>query len=368
MSSSRVRIVFFSHWAEGLHDAGSYLEGLPARDLRSRVSDADSEQLLRMARLDCDWDGECLRAFSDLRHPDLEFAPARIADPAGLLQLMAHREFDEAQPWLVLIAQRPAPFAPVIGRLLEAFKARGGRVLYWAYDDASHTMDCFSSSIAPHLSVLIHDENPLDKRVRDHLPADCRTIHSSWTANVVPFAYPFCEQPEESIVFLGSQLGVTPHRLRQIEALQQHFKDRFRAVTDHSVPVAEREAFTRVKVHVCPEGRKFSGDTMHQAHTDRPFWAGCMGQVPVSEDSKRGGRLASLAEAGMIVRYAHGDLDGLIEACEHALALDVATRRRIYDYFNREGTVGPVVGREIARFLGVSPQAQEQPAPAAVDA
>src|SRR5262249_41350654 len=87
---------------------------------------------------------------------------------------------------------------------------------------------------------------------------------------------------------------------------------------------------------------------MALSHTDRPFWCGCLGLVPVSENSREGGRLEELHRDGLIVRYAHGDLEDLARACERALALTPADRRRIYDHFNRYETVGQVVAGEIA--------------------
>jgi len=47
------------------------------------------------------------------------------------------------------------------------------------------------------------------------------------------------------------------------------------------------------------------------------------------------------------VRYPHGDLGALATACEQALALPTAERRRLYDYFNRHETVGTVVADAI---------------------
>ena len=75
------------------------------------------------------------------------------------------------------------------------------------------------------------------------------------------------------------------------------------------------------------------------------FW---IGLVPVSEDSQQGGRLEELHRAGTIVRYAHGDLSSLGEACERALATSTEDRRRIYEHFNRHETVGTVVADAIA--------------------
>src|SRR5690606_38322286 len=123
---------------------------------------------------------------------------------------------------------------------------------------------------------------------------------------------------------------------------------RFVAHHDHSVSVSERDAMSRYKVGLCPEGRKFTTPAMARTHTDRPFWSGCLGLVPVSEDSARGGRLQELHEAGMILRYAHADPDSLAEQCERALAMTNDDRRRIYEHFNRRETVGTVVADALA--------------------
>jgi hypothetical protein len=208
-------------------------------------------------------------------------------------------------------------------------------------------MPCFRE-IAPHLDVLIHDEAPLEPTSSARLKPGSRTIHRSWVANVVPFSVPFNEAPEERIFFLGSQLGLTPHRLRQIEFLKKEFKDRFVAFHDHSIAVADRAALNRFKVSVCPEGRKFTTPAMAKMHTDRPFWSGCLGLVPVSEDSKTGGRLQQLHESNLILRYPHADLESLAQHCERALAMPNDERRRIYDHFNRHETVGSVVAEAIA--------------------
>jgi len=65
--------------------------------------------------------------------------------------------------------------------------------------------------------------------------------------------------------------------------------------------------------------------------------------VPVSEDSATGGRLEELHRDGLIVRYAHGDLESLAQACERALAMTSAERRRIFEHFNAHETIGAVV-------------------------
>ncbi len=351
MRKTRVRVLYFSTWVEGLADATGYLESLSGRDLRGKISDPGDTELLGMARLDCDWDGECLRAFAAMQHPQLEFAPAKVADARGILEYLSQPDPD-VEPWLVFIDQRPASIAPVVGRILQAFTDGGGRVLYWAYDDASRSMECFADGVAPHVSVLLHDESPLADNVRRALPSSCTVRHLSWVANIVPYRYAMREAVEERIVFLGSRLGVTEHRMEQVRALEAHFGNRFTCITDHSVAVADRGRFAGIKVHLCPEGRKFGVETMSRSHTDRPFWAGCMGQVPVSENSKWGGRLDELADAGRILRYSHGDVEEMIGCCERALTVDLDSRREIYEYFNTHGVVGPIAAGEIAAVSG----------------
>ena len=70
--------------------------------------------------------------------------------------------------------------------------------------------------------------------------------------------------------------------------------------------------------------------------------------VPVSEVSRAGGRLEALHAAGLILRYPHGDLPALAEACERALALSNEESRRIYEHFNQQETVGTVVAEALA--------------------
>ena len=149
-------------------------------------------------------------------------------------------------------------------------------------------------------------------------------------------------------MFLGSHLGLTEHRKRQIAFLKEKFKDRFVPSYDHSPAEGERVQLNRFKVGLCPEGRKFVTPAMGKTHTDRPFWSGCIGLVVVSEDSKSGGRLEELHEKKLILRYGHGDLKELAEQCERALAMPNDERRRSYEHFNRHETVGTVVAGAIA--------------------
>ena len=343
----RVRLFVFSPWAGRLQDGAEYLRTLPACDVAQRVTDPADAALVRMARLDCDWHGENVRALGVMAAANLEFLPVQTLGRTGLADLLtADRPADE-EWWLVLTGQHPQMMAGMIGRLLQLLAGRGVRTLYYAFDEASRTMPAFAE-IAPHLAVLIHDEEAVVGPGRPILRPDCRLVHRSWVANLVPFAAPFNEQPEEKIIFLGSRLGLTPHRQRQIDFLARKFRDRFTAICDHSLGVADKAGLTRFKAGFCPEGRKFTPEAMRHTHTDRPFWAGALGLVPVSEDSRGGGRLEELHRADLIVRYPHADLKALGEACEQALAADTAHRRRIYGHFNRHEVIGAVVATELS--------------------
>lgn len=285
----RVRIHFFNPWAGSrtLEDLDTYLTNLPKIDLAAQVQDPKNADLLQMARLDCDWHGECTRCFGSLTHTDLEFLPARVV---GLNSLMALAEAILIRPkdeewWLCFMAQHPQKLENAAGPLLAFAHNNGIRILYYAFDEASRTMPCFKS-IAPYLDVLVHDEYPLDPENSKPLNPDCQSVHRSWVANIVPFAAPFNEQPERKILFLGSRLGLTEHRSRQIKFLKKEFKDRFICHTDHSVSVADRFSLRRYQVGWSPEGIKFSTPAMSRSHTDRPFWSGCLGMVPLSENSR----------------------------------------------------------------------------------
>ncbi len=342
----RVRICYFNTWARGLEDAVVYAARAPTLDLAVLVSDPRDAALLRKARLDCDWYAENARCFAAMSHAEIEFLPAWVVGQAGLLELAkAPREPGEER-WLVTMGHQPQALGALAGRVFALLAQAGVRHLFYAFDEASRAMPCFLE-IAPHLDVLIHDEAPLAAEGAALLRTECATLHRSWVANVVPFATPFNEAPEEKILFLGSQLGLTPHRQRQIDFLKRKFKDRFIASCDHSVAVSDRAALNRCKVGLCPEGRKFTTPAMAATHTDRPFWSGCLGLVPVSEDSRSGGRLQELHEAKLILRYPHGDLAALAEQCERALETPNLERRKIYHHFNQNENVGSVVANAI---------------------
>ena len=340
----RVRVIHFCPWADMLQGAAEFLGELSARNPCARVSDPGDAALVEMARLDCDWHGENVRAFGAMRRDGIEFRRMDVLGIRGLRDLAAEAARPGEERWFVITGQHPQMLGRLAGRLFAAYARAGVRTLYYAFDEASRTLPNFAD-IAPHLSVLIHDEMPLGPAP---LRRTCRTVHRSWVANLVPFAAPFCEEPENRILFLGSRMGLTRHRQRQIEHLKARFKDRFVAVCDHSLPVPERLSLAaRFKVSVCPEGRKFTTPAMGSTHTDRPFWSGCLGLVPVSEDSRMGGRLEDLHGEGLILRYPHGDLKALASACERALAMKPGERRRSYSHFNARETVGTVVAEAI---------------------
>jgi len=343
----RIRVFHFCSWAGRLEPAEAFMQKLPAIDLTTRVTAPNDPGLMRMARMDCDWHGENTRVLANMTHPSIEFLPAMVTGTPGMLDLAEAERPANEEWWLIFEGQNPQKLVSVLGKVLPFLARNGMRVLYYAFDEASRSMPCFRE-LAPYLNVLIHDESPLDSRSLTALPPSGLRIHRSWVANLLPFAAPYNEAPEPKILFLGSKLGLTEHRKKQIAYLHKRFGECFVAIHDHSVGVAERTTLNRYKVSVCPEGRKFGTSAMSATHTDRPFWSGCLGMVPVSEDSKQGGRLEHLAADGLLLRYPHGDLASLGAACEQALEMPNDKRKRIYEYYNRHETVGAVVADAIA--------------------
>ena len=342
-----LRIIFFNPWADGLEEAAAFLERLPRFDVASRLAAGADDRLRRMARLDCDWHGECARCFADMMPAGLAPRTAWITGAAGLPEVAKRcaQTADETR-WFIFMGQHPEKLGPALAPFCAFLRKHGVRFAYYAFDEASRTMPCFAA-LAPHLDVFIHDEAPLGPAAAG-LRADCLRLHRSWVANLAPFATPLTEAPEPNLVFLGSELGLTPHRQRQIDFLRTTFKDRFTAICDHSLPVSERTSLARrFTASVCPEGRKFTTAAMARTHTDRPFWSGCLGLVPVSENSAQGGRLDDLADAGLVLRYAHADLADLRTTCERAMSMTVSERRRIHDHFNRRETIGAVMAETL---------------------
>ncbi|MEO6004643.1 MAG: hypothetical protein ABIZ04_14735 [Opitutus sp.] len=346
-SSRVVRLCYFNTWAGGLEDAAAYAMRAPKIDLAPLVANPRDASLLVKARLDCDWYGENTRCFASLVPENSTVLPAWVCGSAGIPELaQAPREPGEER-WLVFMGHQPQALGSAAGRAFSLLSKLQVKLLFYGFDEASRMMPCFDQ-IAPYLDVFIHDESPIGALARSRLKKSCLQIHRSWVANLVPFSVPFNEAPEERIFFLGSQLGLTENRVKQIDHLNKIFKDRFVAFHDHSVAVSERAALNRFKVSVCPEGRKFTTPAMSKTHTDRPFWSGCLGLVPVSENSKAGDRLQELCESSLLIRYKHGDLKTLSAQCERALATPLTERRRIYEHFNCKETVGTVVADAIA--------------------
>jgi hypothetical protein len=342
----RVRVCYFNTWAGKLEPASEYVARAPQIDVTALVSNRNDAALVKKARLDCDWYAENARCFAALSHPQIDFLTAWVCGPKAIAELGQTPLVAGEERWLITMGQQPQSLGPIAGKAFALLGRVAVRHLFYAFDEASRAMPCFND-IAPYLDVLIHDESPLAEKGRAALKPGCVDQHRSWVANVVPFSAPFNEMPEEKILFLGSKLGLTPHRQRQIDFLKRKFKDRFVPSYDHSISVADRGGLGRFKVGLCPEGRMFATPAMAQSHTDRPFWSGCLGLVPLSEDSKSGGRLEELHRAGLIVRYPHADLDALAECCERALAMSNEERRKIYEHFNRHETVGTVVAEAI---------------------
>ena len=343
----RVRVCYFNTWAGALEPAAEYVARVPTMDLRKHVARPDDPKLMRWGRLDCDWYAENARCFAAMEHNQIEFLPAYVGGALGVLDFAKLPREPGEERWLITMGHQPQSFGANAGKVFALLAKVGVRHCYYAFDEASRYMPCFGE-IAPHLDLLIHDEHPLDEANGRKLKATCRTIHRSWVANVVPFSLPFNEAPEEKIMFLGSPLGLSDHRKRQIARLQEKFKDKFVPSYDHSPAAHERVKLNCFKAALCPEGRKFVTPAMAKTHTDRPFWSGCLGLVVISEDSKIGGRLQELHEQELILRYPYDDVRTLVTQCERALAMTHPERRRMYDHFNRHETVGTVVAKAMA--------------------
>ena len=142
-----------------------------------------------MARLDCDWHGENVRAFGAMSHPGLEFLPVETVGAKFALEVVARRKPADEDWWFVITGQHPQVLGSAAGPLFAAYARHGIKTLFYAFDEASRTMPVFPE-IAPHLSVLIHDESPLDAGAQARLRPDCFVQHRSWVANLTPWAAP----------------------------------------------------------------------------------------------------------------------------------------------------------------------------------
>lgn len=350
MNRKPIRVIFYTPWTRGFTDAEAHLDSLKDRDLAEFVAESDGEDVKRKARIDRDWDAATLKAFARMQHSDVTFLPARVSNNQGLIQMIEHaqKSQESEESWLILSGTRPSRLEPIIEKVLKLFTLQGGKVLFWSWDQSSLRIRSFIEKVAPYLSFLIHDEITLPYSLVAALNPACRTLLHSPAANLCPFEYPFHENVEKKILFVGSELGLTDSRKKQIEALKAHFGERFMCKADFSVEVDARKTLGQYQVNWCPEGRFFADDNMSQSHTDRPFWAGCLGQVPVIENSKQGSRMQDYVDNGLTVRYEHGDSASLLKACEQALEASLSERRRIYDYYNSNETFGTIAAEAIA--------------------
>ena len=159
-SRRRIRLCYFNQWAGPLAPAADYLARVPSLDLRPLVADPRDRELLRKARLDCDWYAANTRCFASMRHDRLDFLPAWVAGPKAVLDLArAPREAGEER-WLITMAHQPQQLGDLAGKVFAFLTKAGVRHGFYAFDEASRFMPCFND-IAPHLDVLIHDESPL---------------------------------------------------------------------------------------------------------------------------------------------------------------------------------------------------------------
>jgi hypothetical protein len=128
-----VRLWIYCPWAGRPGPAEEYLADLANVNLSHRLGHASDPRLLRMARLDCDWQGENVRCFAALRHPGLEFRPAQVLGASGLAEFVngfAHHPAGENW-WLVFTGQQPGELPPGVAAKVAAFTRRnGGRVLF----------------------------------------------------------------------------------------------------------------------------------------------------------------------------------------------------------------------------------------------
>src|SRR6187401_3637493 len=99
----RVRICCFNTWSDGLEDAAAYLSRIQGQDLSSRVTNPRDPELLRKARLDCDWYAENARCFAAMQHPEIEFLPAWVAGKEGLVDVAKAKRDPGEERWLITI-------------------------------------------------------------------------------------------------------------------------------------------------------------------------------------------------------------------------------------------------------------------------
>ncbi|MGH7947417.1 MAG: hypothetical protein ACREF9_20785, partial [Opitutaceae bacterium] len=161
----RVRVCYFNTWADQLEDAASYIDRVAGVNLTAKVANPNDGALMAKARLDCDWYAENTRCFTALEHPAIDFLPAKVCGPAGLLDWARMPPASGEERWLVTMAHQPQAFGAAAGRVFALLASEGVRHLYYAFDEASRFMSCFEA-IAPHVRALVHDESPLSEEGR----------------------------------------------------------------------------------------------------------------------------------------------------------------------------------------------------------
>jgi len=344
----KVRICYYNEWADGLYSYDNY-KNIYLSGIEGKMSDPDDPDLLIKGQRDCEWHFEVMKCFSKIYDEHFEFSESYVVGTSNLLDYMNLNTSPNEDKWILYIAQKPALFGHRVGEIFELLKKNGLKILYYSFDDASRTMNYYKD-LAPFLDILIHDEFPLSVEVQNKLNSSCIIMHKSWVANVVPWSVSYNEKPLKSILYLGSAQGLTKERSNQLTYLKNKYKDKFISFTNHSISFQEREQLNKYKVSLCPEGRHFKTKSMSSSHTDRPFWSGCFGLVPVIENSVHGDRLNELHERGLLVRYANNNLSDLIEACDSALNTDDQKRRLIYECYNSEFTIGKILCEALLRF------------------
>ncbi|MBM3855798.1 MAG: hypothetical protein FJ399_22030, partial [Verrucomicrobia bacterium] len=113
----RVRLCYFNAWADGCEEAVAYLARVPTLDLAPKVSHPRDPELLRKARLDCDWYAENTRCFAAVEWAGAAVLPAWVTGPAGVLEV-ARRPWEAGEErWFVTMGQQPQVLRKTAGRV-----------------------------------------------------------------------------------------------------------------------------------------------------------------------------------------------------------------------------------------------------------
>ena len=133
----RVRVCYFNTWADGLGDSARYLGRIFGQDLRSRVADPRDAELLKKARLDCDWYAENARCFAAMQHPEIEFLPAWVTGKDGLVEVAKKPREPGEERWLITMAHQPQSLGALAGKTFDLLSRAGVRHFFYAFDEAS---------------------------------------------------------------------------------------------------------------------------------------------------------------------------------------------------------------------------------------